>query len=389
MLGGMVGLVSLTVDMYLPALPAITREFGASPPISQLTLAGAMLGLMVGHLVAGPTSDAFGRRRPAMAAILLYGIACGCAALAPSMQVLVASRVIMGMSAAAAGVIAAAIVRDLFAGRRLIVILSRLALVAGFAPIFSPLIGAGLVSVTSWRVVFVMLALLAILLATATMVVVRETIAGPQGAGLRAVIHRYASVIKDRVVLGVLLVSGATFAGLYSYLVTAPFLFEEAYGATPMQFAVLFAINALGMVVAIQVASRWARRIGPQWVLASSTALLVASSAAILIVDGLGLGGGAVMAPLFLFVGACGLTSPCVQILVLERHGDAAGTAYSLVGIVNFGLAAAVSPVLSWIAAQAGITAAGMAGVMLTAAVVGTVAFWVVVRPRTVGPLSS
>ncbi len=150
----------------------------------------------------------------------------------------------------------------------------------------------------------------------------------------------------------------------------------------------LFAVNSLGVVVGVQVASRLAARFGPQWVLAFSTAVLLLAGAAIIVTDQLGLGLWGTVIPLFVFMTACGFTFPNVQVLALDRHGKAAGTAASILGAVNFGVAGLITPIGGWVSRDAGITATTMAAVMVGCAAIGALALWLIVRPRTVGMLA-
>ena len=129
-------------------------------------------------------------------------------------------------------------------------------------------------------------------------------------------------------------------------------------------------------MVGVQFASRLAARFGPQWVMAYSTAVLVSQRRAIIVFDQLGFGLWGTVIPLFVFMTACGFTFPCVQVLALDRHGKAAGTAASLIGATNFGIAGVISPVVGWISRDAGITATTMAAVMAGCAVIGVLALW-------------
>ena len=331
-----------------------------------------------------------GRRRPLLAVTALHVIASVGAALAPDLTLLAVARVLMGMGAAAGGVVAMAIVRDLFGGRRLVVMLSRLALVSGVAPVIAPLIGSALLAVMPWRGIFVVLAVYGIVMLVSAIALVPETLpkARRGAAGGATVLQRYRSVFSDRVFVGVLIIGGMTFSGLFSYLSSSSFLFQEGYGFDAQQYGLLFAVNSLGVVLGVQTASRLAARFGPQWVLAFSTGVLVLASLAIIVFDQLGLGLWPTMAALFVFMTACGFTFPCVQVLALDRHGAAAGTAASIIGACNFGVAGLISPIVGWIARDAGITATTMASVMVGCAVIGCLSLWLIVRPRTVERLA-
>ena len=390
LLGALTALGPFTVDLYLPAFPVLQADFQTSAAAIQLTLTGTMIGFALGQLIVGPLSDKVGRRVPLLSVTALHVLASTGAALAPDLVTLSIARVLMGVGAAAGGVVAMAIVRDLFGGKRLVVMLSRLALVSGVAPVVAPLIGSALLAVIPWRGIFVVLAAYGLIMLISAIALVPETLpkARRQERGGATVLQRYKSVFSDRVFIGVLIIGGMTFSGLFSYLSSSSFLFQEGYGFDAQQYGMLFAVNSVGVVVGVQTASRLAARFGPQWVLAGSTAVLVLAATTIIVTDQLGLGLWGTMIPLFFFMTACGFTFPCVQVLALDRHGKAAGTAASIIGACNFGVAGLISPIVGWIAKDAGITATTMASVMVGCAVIGVLSLWLIVRPRTVERLA-
>ncbi|WP_344782898.1 multidrug effflux MFS transporter [Microbacterium kribbense] len=390
LLGALTALGPFTVDLYLPAFPVLERDFQTTAAAVQLTLTGTMIGFGLGQLIIGPLSDKLGRRIPLLIVTALHVAASVLAALAPTLLLLGGARVLMGIGAAAGGVVAMAMVRDLFGGRRLVVMLSRLALVSGAAPVIAPLIGSALLVVMDWRGIFIVLAGYGIVMLGCASFVLPETLprARRVDAGTTTIWQRYGSVLRDRIFIGVLVIGAMTFSGLFSYLSSSSFLFQESYGFTPQQYGLLFAANSVGLVIGVQIAARLAARFGPQWVLAFSTAVLVLSAVAILVCDLAGAGLWGTVIPLFVFMTACGFTFPCVQVLSLDRHGKAAGTAASLLGFANNAVAGFISPIVGLIAHEAGITASTMAVVMIGCAVVGVAALWLIVRPHTVPQLT-
>ena len=390
LLGALTALGPFTIDLYLPAFPVLESEFQTTAAAIQLTLTGTMVGFALGQLVVGPLSDKVGRRVPLLVVTALHVAASVGAALAPNLELLSVARVFMGAGAAAGGVIAAAVVRDLFGGRRLVVMLSRLALVSGVAPVLAPLVGSALLLVMPWRGIFVVLGVYGSIMLIAAAVFIPETLppARRHEKGTTTVWQRYRSVFSDRVFIGVLIIGGMTFSGLFSYLSASSFLFQQTYAFDAQQYGLLFAANSLGVVLGVQVAARLAARFGPQWVMAWSTGVLVVAASAIIVTDQLGLGLWGTVVPLFFFMTACGFTFPCVQVLALDRHGKAAGTAQSIIGATNFGVAGVITPVVGWVSAGSGITATTMASVMVGCAVIGVLSLWLIVRPRTVERLA-
>ncbi|MDE0546079.1 multidrug effflux MFS transporter [Microbacterium sp. C7(2022)] len=390
LLGALTALGPFTIDLYLPAFPTLEADFDTTAAAIQLTLTGTMIGFALGQLIVGPLSDKVGRRIPLLTVTAIHVVASTAAALAPTLELLSIARVLQGAGAAAGGVVAAAVIRDLFGGKRLVVMLSRMALVSGVAPVLAPLVGSALLLVMPWRGIFVVLAVYGAIMLVAAIVFIPETLprARRHEAGSTTVWQRYRSVFSDRVFIGVLIIGGMTFSGLFSYLSASSFLFQQSYGFDAQQYGVLFAVNSVGVVIGVQTASRLAARFGPQWVMAFSTASLVITASAIIVTDQLALGIWGVMIPLFLFMTACGFTFPCAQVLALDRHGKAAGTAQSILGATNFGVAGIVSPLVGWLAHDTGITATTMASVMAGCAMVGVLSLWLIVRPRTVARLA-
>lgn len=390
LLGALTALGPFTIDLYLPAFPVLEEDFQTTAAAVQLTLTGTMIGFALGQLIVGPLSDKIGRRIPLIAVTALHVLASAAAAFAPTLPLLGGARVLMGVGAAAGGVVAMAIVRDLFGGRRLVVMLSRLALVSGVAPVVAPLIGSWLLTLMPWQGIFIVLALYGVVMLVSTLFFIPETlpVARRQERGGATVLQRYRSVFSDRVFIGVLIIGGMTFSGLFSYLSASPFLFQQTHGLDAQQYGMLFAVNSLGVVLGVQTASRLAARFGPQWVMAYSTAVLLLAGTAIIVTDQLGLGLWGTVVPLFFFMTACGFTFPNVQVLALDRHGKAAGTAASAIGATNFGVAGLISPIVGWISKGAGITATTMASVMVGCAVIAILSLWLIVRPRTVAMLA-
>lgn len=391
LLGALTALGPFTVDMYLPAFPMLQGEFDASEGAVQLTLTGTMVGFALGQLIVGPLSDVVGRRVPLLVSTALHVIASVIAIFAPSLLVLGGARILMGMGAAGGAVVAMAMVRDLFGGRRLVIMLSRLALVSGLAPVIAPLAGSALLQVVPWRGIFVVLAIYAVVVLACAIFGLPET--RPKGDRATAekvsIRHRYRVVFSDRVFVGVLLIGGMTFSGLFSYLASSSFLFQQSYGLSPLQYGMVFATNSVGLIIGNQTAARLAAKFGPQWVLAFSTVGLLVAAIALPICAELIDGPVGVIVPLFFFMTSCGFTFPCAQVLALDRHPEAAGTAASVLGASNNGIAGVMSMLVPVVSAwTGGITPLSMSSVMILSSIIGILALWLIVRPKTLGQLS-
>jgi DHA1 family bicyclomycin/chloramphenicol resistance-like MFS transporter len=382
LLGALTALGPFTIDLYLPAFPALETSLGVSEAQVQLTLAGTTVGFAVGQLVVGPFSDKFGRRLPLILATALHIASSAGAALSTDITMLGLFRVLMGVGAAGGGVVAMAMVRDLFSGYAMVRMFSRMALVNGLAPILAPVIGSQLLLVMPWPGIFVFLACYGTLVIIAALYVVRETLP-PEKRSLSGMTagQRYKVLFTDRIFVGLLLVGGMNFAGLFTYLSASPFLFQDIFGFSPQQYGLLFGINSLGIVAGVQISSRLIRHVPPQWILACSTAWMFLMALLIVAFDQAGLGLWGVMVPLWFYIMGTGFTFPCVQVLALASHGAQAGTAASLLGAATFLMAGLISPVVGWL----GITSSTPIGAVQAACILLAMAgLWLVVRPRTV-----
>ncbi|WP_026553995.1 multidrug effflux MFS transporter [Arthrobacter sp. 35W] len=381
-LGLLTALGPFTVDLYLPAFPIIAEELRVSATAVQLTLTATTIGFAAGQLVVGPLSDKFGRRMPLLLATALHVGASLGAALSTDITMLGVFRVLQGIGAAGGGVVAMAMIRDLFAGYQLVRMFSRMSLVNGMAPILAPLIGSQLLGIMDWPGIFFFLAAYGLLVVVAAGFFIIETLPRERRHGSDSTLAlRYKRVFSDRIFVGTLLIGGLNFGALFTYLSASTFLFQDTFGFTPQQYGLLFGINSLGVVAGVQIAARMMRHMGPQWVMAMATVAQLLAAAAMIICDQLGLGLWGIAIPLWFFILATGFMFPSIQVQGLARHGAQAGTAASLMGAVTFGFAGLISPVVGLLGVA---SATPMAAIMGACVVLGMLSLWLIVRPRTV-----
>ncbi|SCE79370.1 MFS transporter, DHA1 family, bicyclomycin/chloramphenicol resistance protein [Micromonospora coriariae] len=348
-LGAMIAVGPLTIDMYLPALPAITAGLQTTETAVQLTLTGTLLGLALGQLLIGPLSDVVGRRVPLLAGLAAHVVASVLCVFAPNIAVLGTLRVLQGLGVAAATVVATAVVRDLFSGASFARIFSRLMLVMGLAPILAPTLGSGLLRWTEWRGVFAALAVLGALLIVVAALRLPETlpVTRRRRGGVGATIRDYRRLLNDRAFVGLVLVAGLAMAALFAYVSGSSFVLQEQYGLNEQQFGLAFGAGAVGLIGATQFNVRLLRRYTPQQILIS--ALIAGTAAGLLLVmfAATGLGGlGTLLASLWLVLAAAGLALPNAPALAMTRHSEAAGTAAALLGAVQFGVGALSAPLV-------------------------------------------
>lgn len=348
-LGSLIAIGPFTIDTYLPALPAITSDLHTVAPAVQLTLTGTLVGLAVGQILIGPISDAFGRRKPLIIGLCIHVLASLLCVIAPNVAVLGTLRILQGFGAAAAAVVANAVVRDLYSGMAAAKMFSRLMLVMGVAPIIAPTIGSQMLRWTSWRGVFAALAVIGVGLIAIGVFALRETLPPDRRrhGGVAGTISTYGQLLRDRTFVGLVLVAGLTMAALFAYVAGSSFMFQQRYGLSEQQFGVVFGAGAIGLIAASQLNARLLERYSPQQLL--FTALGAGSVGAVLLIGfaATGIGGMvSVMISLWLVLAAAGMALPNAPALALNRYGEVAGTAASLLGAVQFGVGAVAAPLV-------------------------------------------
>ncbi|MFV0136306.1 multidrug effflux MFS transporter [Streptomyces sp. HMX87] len=387
-LGGLTATPPLAMDMYLPALPEVTRALHAPAATVQLTLTACLAGMALGQLVVGPMSDRWGRRRPLLSGLAVYVVATALCAFAPTIELLVACRLAQGLAGAAAIVIARAVVRDLYDGVAMARFFSTLMLISGVAPIVAPLIGGQILRVTDWRGVFVVLTVLGVLLGGIVWAKLPETLPAAERhrGGVGEALRSMRGLLADRAFSGYLLAGGFAFAALFAYISASPFVIQEIHGASPQTFSLLFGLNSVGLVVVGQINGKvLVGRVRLDRVLGLGLAIVVAAATALLLMS-LGVFGEVGLAPvaaaLFVLMSAMGITLPNTQALALMRVKYAAGSASALLGTSSFLIGAIASPLVG-IAGED--TALPMAVVQLGAALVAAGCFVGLCRPGNNG----
>jgi DHA1 family bicyclomycin/chloramphenicol resistance-like MFS transporter len=346
LLGALSTFGPLSMDLYLPGLPSMADDLSAPAWAAQLTITTSMLGLAVGQLVAGPVSDARGRRGALLAGLAAYMVTSLLCALAPTVWALLALRLIQGASGAAGIVIARAVVRDLHTGVAAARVYAMLMLVAMVAPILAPLAGGQLLHVTDWRGIFVVLAAIGAVLLLAAWWTLAETLAPDERhtGGLVATLHVFGTLVRDRLFMGYTLAMGLSFGAMATYISGSPFVLQTVHGVSPQLFSALFALNAVGIMAASQASRVLVGRFGPRRLLAAGVSMCAIGGLAVLATVVLDAGLAGLLPSLFVMVASLGLILPNTAALALAGHPHTAGSASALLGLSQFAIGAAAAP---------------------------------------------
>jgi len=364
--------------MYLPGLPALGLEFGASPGHVQLSVASFFLGLAVGQGFYGPLSDRFGRTRPLFVGLALFVLASIGCALSPSINVLIAVRFFQALGACSGQVIARAVVRDLFEPREAVQVFSLLVLVMGVSPVLAPLAGGQVLLFFKWRAIFWAMALLGAIGLTGGLIRLREThTKNRTPLILGNVLSVYGRLLKDRVFVGYVLTGGMAMAGMFAYIVGSPYVFIEHFQVTTGRFGLFFGINALGLVLAAQLNARLVRRFTSDAIIRKILVVQVASGIVLFVGTFSGfLQLYGIAALLFVYVSSVGCLFPNITAMAMAPHGARAGSASALIGVLQFGLAAGSASLIG--AANSG-DALPVASLIGICAVAAAIIYWAMV----------
>ncbi|NIZ10666.1 multidrug effflux MFS transporter [Pseudooceanicola sp. HF7] len=336
---GVLALTSpLAIDMYLPALPQLASDFGATEAAIQATLIGYFIPFGLAQLFYGPMADATGRRLPLVIGLCIFLIGSIGAAFAPSLPVLVAWRALQGLGGACLMVIPRAVIRDRYTGAEATRLMAMVMLVISISPMLAPLFGTLVLTFGNWRAIFATLALLSLVGLLLTIFMLPETLERParRKVSVSAMARGAKVLFTDPVFMGLTLVGGFGMASFFVFIASASFVYMSSFGLSEAQFSIAFACNAVGFFAASQVAAGLATRIGMSRMVRLAVTGFFAFTLLLFVIALAG------MATVWT-MGACliiansflGLVIPTTMVLALDEHGDIAGLASSIGGTLQ------------------------------------------------------
>ncbi len=347
------GLLSIVgpfaIDMYLPAMPAIARDFGASETVVQATITGYFAAFGIAQLIYGPWADQAGRKLPILVGLTIFTLAALGAATAGSVEALVGWRVLQGLGGAVLMVVPRAVIRDMYTGPDGARLMAMLMLVISISPMLAPLAGSAVLAFAGWRVIFFVLAIAAGIGLAITLFLQPETLPKSQRVkvNLRSLLSGARVLLADPIFLALTFIGGFGMASFFVFLSFAPFVYTGQYGLDPTGFSIAFAANAIGFFTASQFAGHLGARWGMRRLVRRGVAGFAAITLALwLLTLATDPGLYAIIAGLLLANACLGVVIPTVMVVALDDHGDIAGLASSLGGTLQMltgGLAVALA----------------------------------------------
>jgi DHA1 family bicyclomycin/chloramphenicol resistance-like MFS transporter len=369
-LGALSAAGPMAIDMYLPALPTIAHDLHATQGQAELSMTTFFLGLMLGQPFYGPLSDRFGRKPPLAGGMMLFVMASIACSLAAAPSVLIIGRFLQGLGSGASIAISAATIRDRYTGHQGARLLAMRVMVLGLSPILAPVLGAALISVVSWRFIFWFAAAYG-LLASVLLVLIPETRdpAHRTSTHVAKVVGVWGRLVKDRTYIGAVSVIALMQLAFSAYIADSSFVFIKIDHTPPWLYSAIYASNAVGFISLAQFAPNLMKRFKAERLIVAGSALQAVNAVVLFALAVTGHVGVAVLlAPLFLFLASFGLVGGPATVTALHDHGPVAGTASSLLSLLQWGSAALGSGL---VAALANGTARPMTAVMAGAALLG------------------
>ncbi|WP_340616478.1 Bcr/CflA family multidrug efflux MFS transporter [Xenorhabdus entomophaga] len=363
-------LMPLAIDMYLPSMPTIAENFGVSDGLVQMTQNSYILGFAIGQMFYGPMADSLGRKPVILGGVIVFAISSAACALAQDIHTFISMRFLHGFSAAAAGVVINALMRDMFTKDEFSRSMSFVTLVMVIAPLLAPMLGGMMLIWFNWHAIFWSIAIAAIVAAVLVTFFIKETLPQEkrQPFNLKNTLMQFIMLFRQRQVLCYILASGFSFAGMFSFLSVGPFVYIKLNGVSEQNFGYYFGLNIIFLFIMTIINSQCVRRYGALKMLHIGLFVQFVMGLWLLFSTLFDLGFISLVMGVAIYISGISMITSNTMAVVLDDYPHMAGTVSSLAGTIRFSIAALVGATLSF---MPGESAWPMVGAMVLCATLG------------------
>ncbi|WP_340614973.1 Bcr/CflA family multidrug efflux MFS transporter [Xenorhabdus thailandensis] len=342
-------LMPLAIDMYLPSMPTIAENFGVNDGLVQMTLSSYILGFAIGQMIYGPMSDSLGRKPVILGGVIVFAISSAACALAQDIDTFISMRFLHGFSAAAAGVVINALMRDRFTKEEFSRCMSFVTLVMIIAPLLAPMLGGILMVWFNWHAIFWSIALVAVIAFVLVALFIEETLPKEkrQKFHLKTTLKQFVMLFRQRQVLCYILASGFSFAGMFSFLSVGAFVYIKLNGVPAQHFGYYFGLNIIFLFIMATINSQCVRKYGPLKMLHIGLFVQFVMGLWLLFSTLFDLGFISLVMGVAIYISGISMITSNTMAVVLDDYPHMAGTVSSLAGTIRFGIAASVGAILS------------------------------------------
>ncbi len=337
----------LSIDMYLPALPVIAFDLRGTTGDIQLTLSAFLIAFGFGQIFYGPAGDRFGRRPVILGGLAVYVVASVGCAFAAEAGHLVTLRFLQGLAACGGVVLARTMVRDLAEKDQAARAMSLMMACSSIAPMLAPLIGGQILWFMGWRAIFWVLAIIGVVALAAAYAGLPETLRPEyrQPFVLSSILRRFGELVRHRAFMGYALTGAFQFGALFSFLSGSPFVFIEKYGIDPRAYGLIFGGMVAFMTAGSLLNAKFVAVFGADRILRAGVIVPAIVGPTALVMGLVEARTGTIGLWPFLLcfapqIASNSLVGPNAMAMALQRYPHMAGTASSLLGVMQFGIGA-------------------------------------------------
>lgn len=350
-LGVLMAMTSLSVDIYLPAMPQMQHELVGN---IELTITGFLIGFSLAQLVWGPISDQIGRRKPLFIGMILFVIgSIGCA-FSQNIGQVVFWRIVQAFGACTGPMIARAIVRDLYAKTKAAQALSTLTIVMAIAPIAGPLIGGQLIQFSTWHAIFWLLTVIGCVIFIFIFLLPETHV--PENRAhhdIRTVFSAYYSLLSHWQFMRYTLCVTFFYVAAYTFIVDSPFVYISYYGIDEQYYGWLFAINIVGIIGLSLLNRHLVTRYSLDLLLRLTTLIAMTALLILVLLFYWQIGGVySIIIMVFIFFSMNGMIAACATAAALDQVPEIAGSASALIGSLQYGSGIISSLLLAWLSSD-------------------------------------